>query len=105
MSLEDLARALRADGRDFDEVIARLEGEGASIVDCLKIIRAVEGIALGQARTIVDQSSAWASHREGSRRLRSVMADEARRTDATAAGYETRSGPGGASTRSGVGAK
>lgn len=80
MTLEELARDLRADGLTVDETIARLKEEGASIVDCLKVVRVVEGIALGQAKLLVDASPAWSSHREGNRRLRAVMVNEAERS-------------------------
>ncbi|GEA87050.1 hypothetical protein CCE01nite_09990 [Cellulomonas cellasea] len=70
MTFEDRARVLHEGGTDLDEVLARPRAEGASIVDCVKVVRAVEGIPLGEAKRIVDASPAWASHREGNRRLR-----------------------------------
>lgn len=77
--LEDVARGLRADGVDVDEVLTRLRAQGASIVDCVKLVRVVDCVPLGEAKVVVDRSTAWASHREGNRRLRSAMVQEAQR--------------------------
>lgn len=78
-TLDELARSLRADGLSLDDTLARLRESGASIIDCLKTVRAVEGIPLGEAKLIVDASPAWASHREGNRRLREQVLTEVER--------------------------
>ena len=60
----------RQDGDSLEEVMEFLRGQGAGIVDSLKIIRAVEGIRLSQAKEIVDSSRVWSDLKEKNQKLR-----------------------------------
>jgi ribosomal protein L7/L12 len=59
-------------GLSTDAMLARLRQEGADIVESLKVLREVEGISLGQAKIIVDESAAWADRRSANEQLRDV---------------------------------
>jgi len=70
--LIDLAKKRRRKGSSVEEVLASLRSEGATIVDCLKVVREVEGVRLGRAKEIVDSSDTWADVRESNERVRSL---------------------------------
>jgi ribosomal protein L7/L12 len=63
-------RELRAGGRDVQNSLATLRREGASQFDSVKAVREVESVTLGEAKVIVDASSAWADTRESNESLR-----------------------------------
>jgi ribosomal protein L7/L12 len=52
------------------EVLAELRGAGASIIDCVKVVREVGEMSLGEAKVLVDESSTWADRREANQRIR-----------------------------------
>jgi len=66
----DVARRLRLSGVEMNDVLIELRSRGASIVDCVKIVRAVERVDLGRAKVIVDDSPAWADVRSANNSLR-----------------------------------
>lgn len=70
--LIELASGMRREGRSIEEVLASLRSAGATIVDCLKVVREVEGVRLGRAKEIVDSSATWADVRTSNEELRSV---------------------------------
>jgi ribosomal protein L7/L12 len=72
--LRETAAAMRAAGTGLDEVLAELRSQGASITQCLKIVREVEGVPLGRAKEIVDGSVTWSDMREANARLRGDLA-------------------------------
>ena len=72
--LLELARAQRSSGKELEDVLSGLRGRGASIIDCLKIVREVEQVDLGRAKLIVDESRTWADAGESNRQLRAQVA-------------------------------
>jgi hypothetical protein len=50
--------------RDWDHVLAQLRADGFSPVDAIKITRIVRQVSLGEAKSIVHDSAAWADARE-----------------------------------------
>jgi hypothetical protein len=68
------ARELRARGQSVEEVLRQLRDRGASMGDCVRILRQVEGVSLGEAKRIVDESEAWADRRLVNQRLRKAAA-------------------------------
>ena len=47
-------------GVDMDDVLCRLRADGATIIECVKVVREIEAMHLGRAKEIVDASTAWA---------------------------------------------
>ena len=45
---------------DMDDVLCRLRADGATIIECVKVVREIEAMHLGRAKEIVDASTAWA---------------------------------------------
>ena len=66
------AKAMRSNGHSIERTLSNLRKQGASIVDSVKIVRAIEEVPLGQAKAIVDQSDAWADHLKDNKRIRLV---------------------------------
>ncbi|MDB6068275.1 MAG: hypothetical protein JWR26_4483 [Pedosphaera sp.] len=55
---KDLRRRL-ADGKTLDEAFAELRSSGVSIIDCIASVRKLHGCSLGEAKILVESSSAW----------------------------------------------
>ncbi|MCP3993625.1 MAG: hypothetical protein GY722_00970 [bacterium] len=75
MELDDLielSAQQRRNGDSVEQILASLRAQGASIVDSLKVVRAVEGVRLGRAKEIIDNSKTWADARESNDELRSI---------------------------------
>jgi len=53
-------RALRREGLTIDDALAVLRRANAHPIDCIKAIRAVEGVGLGDAKGLFSQSPSWA---------------------------------------------
>ena len=84
MNLKELIESstkLRQEGLSLEKMLASLKAEGASIVDSLKVVRAVEGVELGKAKEIIDKSETWADLREVNDHLRSVAAQSLQASD------------------------
>lgn len=47
MRLDRLTRDLGGSGTGIDETVTRLKENGATLIECLKIVREVEGVTLG----------------------------------------------------------
>jgi ribosomal protein L7/L12 len=59
VDLKGLARRLRSEGIEWDEVLARLRCDGATIIESVKIVRELDSVTLGKAKDLVDSSIAW----------------------------------------------
>jgi ribosomal protein L7/L12 len=73
--LLEVARDLRVSGADLETVLSELRRLGAPQVDCLKIVREVEGVRLGRAKEIVDASLTWADQQATNEQFRAGIAD------------------------------
>jgi ribosomal protein L7/L12 len=62
-ALTDAARASIASGANWEETLVELRRRGASLILCIKIVRDVRGISLGEAKKFVHFSEAWADVR------------------------------------------
>lgn len=49
---------------DWDQVLSQLRADGFSPTESIKVTRAVLGVGLGEAKTIVHTSQTWSDHRE-----------------------------------------
>jgi ribosomal protein L7/L12 len=68
--LADTAVACLGRGMSLEEVLHTLRGQGASQVDCIKVLRDVKHLSLAEAKRTVDESPTWADRLEANRRLR-----------------------------------
>jgi hypothetical protein len=73
-------RSVRSSGGSIEDALAELRQAGADIVDSVKALREVEGIRLGAAKVIIDESATWADARAANEWLRD-LAEEALRSD------------------------
>jgi hypothetical protein len=76
----ELARTLRSQGSSVEDVLSRLRGAGATIIESIKVVRQVEHVRLGDAKEIVHVSDTWADVREANDELHR-LALEALRPD------------------------
>ena len=74
--LNSLASDLRRQGAKPDEYMTALRSRGASIIDCLKIVRRLEKLSLGEAKVVVDSSRTWADEGDRSLRAREALIDK-----------------------------
>lgn len=54
---------------EWDHVLAQLRRDGFSPIESIKITRAVLGVGLGEAKSIVHRSDAWSDARVGFEQL------------------------------------
>lgn len=59
-----MLREIIDQGRDIDSALGELRHNGATPIDCIKAIREVHGVNLGEAKRIFAESSAWSDLRE-----------------------------------------
>jgi hypothetical protein len=75
-----VAQSLREEGRGTDEVLSGLRAIGAEPLDCVIVLREVDGISLALAKELVDGSRVWADRRSANELLRrqalEVLLDE-----------------------------
>lgn len=57
------ARKNRMAGRDWPVILMSLRQQGATIIDSIVVVRAVDGCSLGEAKDLVHTSDAWADMR------------------------------------------
>lgn len=62
-------RRMRNEGRSAEEVLRFFRENGATMIESIKLLRALEVIDLGEAKRIVHFSEAWKDLREGSEQL------------------------------------
>jgi len=84
-----LARKLRFEGMDWEEVLQRLRDAGATIIDSVKIVRELDAVRLGSAKEVVDASRAWSDRYEYNQALRKMLI-EALESDQDSSGSEER---------------
>lgn len=58
------ARQRAAGGEDLDATIAFMRREGFWIIPCIKAVRTLRGVSLGEAKDLVHLSPAFADQRE-----------------------------------------
>jgi ribosomal protein L7/L12 len=79
-----LGLRLRAEGRDFDEILVALRARSESIIQSMKVVRALTGWRLREVKLFVHHSAAWADRREEFEALHAALArawDEAEAQD------------------------
>lgn len=59
-----LGRRLRAEGRDLDEILVAPRARSESIIQSMKVVRALTGWGLREVKPFVHHSAAWADRRE-----------------------------------------
>jgi len=59
-SLVNAARRMTSEGKDLEETVHDLRHAGATITECVKVVRLIEGVSLGRAKDLVDSSTTWA---------------------------------------------
>jgi ribosomal protein L7/L12 len=66
---------IRSDGQEWEQVLAQLRDEGFTVIESIKVTRAVLRVTLGEAKQIVHRSAAWADRRQGFEQLHDVVSD------------------------------
>lgn len=74
-SFRSIAQRLRKEGARTDEWLLELRRAGATQVDAVKLVRELEGISLGNAKAVVDESPVWQDMREVNRQLREAAGE------------------------------
>lgn len=77
MSDAEVSRLFRHDresGSSIDEALVELRRLGATQIQAVKALREVEGMDVGEAKRIVDSSTAWRDARESAESLRASAA-------------------------------
>jgi hypothetical protein len=77
----NLSLQLRSEGSDLEVVLSRLRSEGATIIECVKIVRSIESVPLGRAKAIVDTSCTWADRFAANDKLRTSAIEALERGD------------------------
>jgi ribosomal protein L7/L12 len=76
--LRALAKERDLLGEDPEQIIALLRSQSASIMDCIKVMREVLGISLGEAKQLVHFSNAWADLRKSYEDTHGIASDVVR---------------------------
>ncbi len=62
---------------DWDDVLAQLRADGFSVIEAIKITRAVRQVDLAEAKRMVHSSPAWADNRDAFDQLHETAATAA----------------------------
>ncbi len=62
-------------GASTDEVIVFVHDQGFSILDCMKIVKRVYGVDLGEAKLMITRNPAWSAESDRMRSLGEAFAD------------------------------
>ena len=57
-------RRMRNEGRSIEEVLCFFGENGATLIESIKLLRALEGVDLGEAKRAVHFSEAWNDFRK-----------------------------------------
>lgn len=71
-------RSVRSSGGSIEDGLAELRAAGAHMGDSAKALREAEGIGLGQAKIILDESATWADLRPTNEWLRDLAEESIR---------------------------
>jgi hypothetical protein len=71
-------RSVRSSGGSTEDGLAELRAAGADMGDSVKAVREAEGIGLGQAKIILDESATWADLRPTTEWLRDLAEESIR---------------------------
>ncbi len=97
--LIELSAKQRRNGDSVEQMLASLRAQGTSIVDSLKVVRAVEGVRLGRAKKIIDNSKTWADARKSNDELRSIAVQALEETEDPPGSRKEEGDRGGAENR------
>ena len=73
---------LKAEGVPLEDILRFVRADGASIIDCIKLLTRLENVSLGEAKRIVHFSETWADFRAGSEELHERAEKVARELEA-----------------------
>ena len=69
-----LGRRLHSEGRPLEEILVALRARSESINESMKVVRALTGWSLREAKPFVHESAAWADRRDEFDRLHAELA-------------------------------
>jgi ribosomal protein L7/L12 len=73
------ARQLLAGGRGIEVAIRQMRAAGLSQIECVKAVKLLNQISLGEAKEIVHYSETWSDVREDQERLHAQLDSDPRR--------------------------
>ncbi len=56
--------AFLRNGKSIEAILVDLRADGLSVIDCIRIVMALQGCSAGEAKRTVQHSTAWADRRE-----------------------------------------
>lgn len=79
-------RKLKSEGSPLEDILGYFRANGASIPECMKLLRRLENVSLGEAKKIVHFSETWEDFRASSEELHEQAEQAAREVEEDTAG-------------------